>query len=118
MKTKMRMASRMMRTTIVTALPAGRDGTGGGKEHTVSRSSVIGTSAPTGRTVLLGLVRERVEPPSSPTQAVGRPIDLAVRLLEQLVVNVELVADLERQVVLPGDGRRQVLEPRVLLCGR
>lgn len=47
-----------------------------------------------------------------------RPLQLGIERTEQPRVYLELVVDLERNMMLAVDGRREVIQPRVLVCTR
>lgn len=66
-------------------------------------------------TMLPRPIRDRVQPPACALQPCGRTVHRPVRVLEQLVVVVQLVANLNGQVVLPVDAVRQQCEALVLV---
>lgn len=66
-------------------------------------------------TVVLGRLCEAVQTFGRSIQPRLRPVDSLVRLFEQALMNLELVADLQGQRVLPIDRIRQQRQPRVLI---
>lgn len=65
-------------------------------------------------TVLLQTALQRVHAPSGAAQTIGRAVDGRVHLLEQLAVQLELVAHLDAQLALPRDAEAQRVELPIL----
>ena len=68
------------------------------------------------RTILLSLMRNRVQSSPSPTQPRGRPVHSGIRILQQVMVQVQLRPDLYREVILPSNRAGQEVEPLILIC--
>ena len=109
LKTKIRIASKTMRTTIATTEPVSRKRKTGDnpsqprplpRRHVVSRRIAL--------TVILRLLRKPIQSLPRPAQVPLRPIKRHVRLIQQALMHLELVPNLQTQVVLPADRVRQL----------
>lgn len=90
LKTMIKMRRMKMRATIVIVLP--------------ERCQPCFNHGVAGHTVLLCLVGNLVEPLFGPAQSRLCPIHCAIRIFEQLMVHIELIANLHGELVLAIDG--------------
>lgn len=78
----------------------------------------VTSQLPLGRrrlTILLRIIRDPIQPPPRTMQSRRRPVHRSVRILQELVVQVQLGADLDGEVVLTADGVGEEVEAFVLV---
>ncbi len=66
-------------------------------------------------TVVFETASEPVELTRCTTEPQARPVDVAIKLVQQLVMQVELFVHLQTQLVLAVERRRESIEMRILL---
>lgn len=72
-------------------------------------------SSSSGLTIILCRLGKPIQSPPRPPQVPTRPIKRHISLVEQALVDLELVADLEREVMLTANGGREEGEASVLV---
>jgi hypothetical protein len=67
-------------------------------------------------TILLGIARDLVQPRPSFSEPLRGPVHGRIRLLEELVVEIQLRADLLREIMLSANRVGEEVESLVLIC--